>query len=103
MGSFLRVNVNYIALQEVLKQADLSKMKLPVYGAYMQGENLFNLKEFQPGILVIGNEANGISDLNQNEINRRISIPSFGTNGAESLNAAIAGAIIIGEYRRING
>lgn len=102
MGSFLRVNIQYISLTEVMKALNANQQfSIPVYGAEMEGENVFGFNEFKPGLLVIGNEANGIREETHKLLTRKISIPSFGSK-AESLNAAVAASILIAEYRRLN-
>lgn len=88
MGSFTRVQLYYCDLPKMLDHlAGIKK-----YGAFMQGENVHKLKIESPAILVIGNEANGIGKQVSGQMNYRISIPKIG--GAESLNAAVATAII---------
>ncbi len=88
MGSFVRVQLYYCNLPDTLRQfANIEK-----YGAYMQGENIHRLKISSPAIIITGNEAHGISTRVSEEVNHRIHIPRIG--GAESLNAAVATAII---------
>lgn len=77
------------------------KMNFSIYGACVDGESIYASKGFEAGILVIGNEANGISIENKN-FSQKISIPSYTKNSPESLNAAIATSIIISEYKRQN-
>lgn len=87
MGSFARVDVYYNYLSDILKQNNL-----PVYGALMQGESLYQSTIKENGILLIGNEGKGISEELLSYISNPITIPKIG--GAESLNAGIATAII---------
>lgn len=87
MGSFARVKVWYEELDTIL-----SLMKVPVYGALMEGDSLYKTNIAQKGALLIGNEGKGISENLQPYITNRVTIPASG--GAESLNAAIATAII---------
>lgn len=95
MGSIARVNMVYLDLEEFLKDT-----ALPVYGAFMDGEAVYG-KELPPhGILVMGNEANGISTGVAKHITERISIPQFGGTTTESLNVATATAILLNEIRR---
>lgn len=96
MGSFLRVDVFYTNLGSYL-----SKSALPVFGAFLDGENVHTLNFGSGGIIVIGNEANGISKEVEGFITRRITIPRFGQ--AESLNAGIATAVICDNLRRSPG
>jgi TrmH family RNA methyltransferase len=93
MGSFIRVNVFYTSLEEYL-----GKNKLPVFGTFLDGDNAHTLNFGLGGIVVIGNEANGISKAVERFVTRRITIPRFGH--AESLNAAIATAVICDNLRR---
>lgn len=94
MGSFTRVHLFYTDLKEFLRQTSL-----PVYGAYLEGENVHQQKFKKQGILLMGSESQGIrSDLEQ-FVNFKINIPSFGH--AESLNVGVATAIICDNMRRI--
>lgn len=93
MGSFTRVRVHYTNLADFLKAN-----RLPVYGTFLNGENAHSVNYGKVGILVIGNEANGISNEVEKYITTRITIPQFGK--AESLNAAIATAVILDNIRR---
>ena len=95
MGSIARVNVLYTDLTTFLSGVDL-----PIYGAYMKGENCHQHVFPNGGILVMGNEANGISDEVGEIIDRRIAIPQFGHATAESLNVAMATGILMNEIRR---
>ena len=75
-----------------------------VYGTFMDGANIYK-EELRTGadgpvIIVIGNEANGISAATAAEVSARISIPAYGNSGMESLNAAVATAITLSEFRR---
>lgn len=95
MGAFLRVNVVYRELDTLLKQHSIDN----VYGAVLNGANIYNNK-LSNGLIIIGNEANGISDANLKLINKPITIPSHQNNGTESLNAAMATSIIVSEFYR---
>jgi TrmH family RNA methyltransferase len=94
MGSITRVNVSYVNLNVFLKET-----KLPVFGTFMEGENLYKSQLPQKGIIVMGNEANGISPEIEQLITDKITIPRFG-NPTESLNVATATAIVLSEFRR---
>ncbi len=98
MGSIARVNVVYTPLVEFLSSAGE-----PVFGAYMEGENVHNTKWPGSGILVMGNEAHGISEEAGEQILRKVSIPQFSRESAESLNVATATAILLNELRREGG
>ncbi len=93
MGSFIRVNIFYTDLVQYL-----SNTRLPVFGAFLSGDNVHRLDFGTSGIIVVGNEANGISKEVESFVTKRITIPRFGH--AESLNAAIATAIICDNIRR---
>lgn len=98
MGSIARVNVNYVDLETFIKQT-----KLPVFGTFMDSENIYRTTLPQEGIIVMGNEANGISDTIEKLISKRLTIPRFGSlQITESLNVATATAIILSEFRRQN-
>ena len=94
MGSFLRVKVHYCDLNEVIKNKEI-----PVYGAVLEGENIYKCK-LQNGLIIIGNEANGINTINLEKITHPLTIPAAETSNTESLNAAMATAIICSEFFR---
>lgn len=96
MGSIARVNVNYLDLNEFIENT-----KLPVFGTFMDGKNIYKEKLPNEGIIIMGNEANGISKEIENNIKNRLTIPRFGDlQQTESLNVATATAIILSEFRR---
>jgi len=96
MGSIARVNVNYVDLNEYLEMTSL-----PVYGTFMDGATIYKEVLSEEGILVFGNEANGISSEIEMKIKNSIAIPRFGdSQKTESLNVATAAAIILSEFRR---
>ena len=96
MGSIARVNLNYIDLNKFLQQT-----KLPIYGTFMDGENIYKSSLSQDGIIIMGNEANGISKELEELVQNRITIPRFGdVQKTESLNVATATAIVLSEFRR---
>ena len=93
MGSFTRVSLFYTDLVKYLKG-----QQKPIYGAFLDSENVHTLKFAPSGYIVIGNEANGISEAVEEVVTHKITIPRFG--GAESLNAGIATAVICDNLRR---
>lgn len=98
MGAFLRVDIKYTSLQEVLSINACNK----VYGALLSGNDLYDEK-LEPGLILIGNEANGISKENLNFVQQALTIPAAASNRTESLNAAMAAGIICSEfYRQLN-
>lgn len=96
MGSFTRVQFFYENLGTVL-----SKWKLPVYGAFLEGENIHELEFIHPGVLLMGNESKGISPEIEKWVSHKVTIPGFGH--AESLNVAIATAILCDNFKRLIG
>ncbi|MDX2362704.1 MAG: RNA methyltransferase [Crocinitomicaceae bacterium] len=93
MGSLFRIPVEYVDLNEYL-----SSTKLPVYGALLEGDNVYHQTLSANGIVVMGNEGNGISDEIKPLIQYPICIPRFG--GAESLNVSVATGILLNEFKR---
>jgi RNA methyltransferase, TrmH family len=88
MGSFVRMNMWYKDLASFLDKTDIA-----VYGALLNGKNVFEMEKVEEGLLVIGNESKGISDEIQKYITQPVTIPRVGE--AESLNAAVATGIIL--------
>ncbi len=96
MGSLVRVNVSYLDLNSFL-----TITKMPVYGTFMNGENIYKTTLKTEGIIVMGNEANGINPTIEKIIKNRLTIPRFGNlQLTESLNVATATAIVLSEFRR---
>lgn len=96
MGSFSRVQFFYEDLANVFDQ-----WKVPVYGAFLDGENIHQMKQPAPGVLLMGNEAKGISLELEKKVTQKVTIPGFGQ--AESLNVAIATAILCDNFKRLMG
>ncbi len=98
MGSITRVNCVYLELQPFLE-----KSNSPIFGTFMDGENVYKTDLPKEAIIVMGNEANGISEAIEKTIRNKIAIPRFGAlQKTESLNVATATAIILSEFRRNN-
>jgi TrmH family RNA methyltransferase len=98
MGSILRVRIHYCDLALIL-----TGIGAPVYGTFMSGENLYASSLSREGVIVMGNEGKGISKEVERVICRRIAIPPYPNGGlgrSESLNVALATAIICSEFRR---
>jgi TrmH family RNA methyltransferase len=93
MGSLARVKVHYADLTELL-----SKIKLPVFGALLDGANIYQADFGNEGLILMGNEGNGIRQELQQKITKATTIPRIGK--AESLNVAIATAIFCSEISR---
>ena len=96
MGAFLRVKSQEIDLQQLIEETE----NLPVYGALLEGNNIFEEKLSKKGIVLIGSEGKGISDALLPFITHKIKIPAHG-EGAESLNAAVASGIICAAFRNL--
>jgi TrmH family RNA methyltransferase len=96
MGSFTRVRFFYEDLGDVLL-----RWQLPVYGAFLDGENIHQMAKPNRGVILMGNEANGISAELERKVSQKVTIPGFGK--AESLNVAIATAIICDNFKRLMG
>lgn len=94
MGSIARVSIVYTDLKALLQ-----KTEAPIYGTLLDGENIYEQPLSQEGIIVMGNEGNGISAPIRQLITHRLLIPQF-HEGPESLNVAIATAITCSEFRR---
>lgn len=96
MGSLTRVNINYVDLPDFLSQTQLD-----VFGTYMDGDNVYKSALPKSGVLVMGNEANGISNAVSKTVTSRLAIPRFGDlKSTESLNVATATAILLSEFKR---
>jgi TrmH family RNA methyltransferase len=96
MGSLTRVSIHYTDLENYI-----TKSNLDTFIADMDGENVYKTKLPKEGILVMGNEANGVSEEIKSLLQHKISIPRFGeTQETESLNVATATAILLSEFKR---
>jgi TrmH family RNA methyltransferase len=93
MGSLSRVNIIYTDLGVLFSQ-----INIPVYGAVLDGKSIYETEFGQQGIVLLGNEGNGISKSLQERIQYPITIPRYGK--AESLNVAISASIFCSELRR---
>ncbi len=97
MGSLFNVNIFYTDLSSLLKKHS----DLPVYGTFMDGENIYSKVLKDNGFIVMGNEANGITQETEKFVTEKLSIPTFNnTKAAESLNVAVAAAIVCSEFKR---
>ncbi len=99
MGALARVKVHYTDLEKYIHQLPVD---YPIYGTFMEGENIYTEQLTDYGLIVMGNEGNGISDSISALVNRRITIPNYPKNEAtsESLNVAVATSIVCAEFRR---
>ena len=100
MGAILRVRVRYAAPDAYLQQA--AAEGIPVYGTFLEGDNLYTTELTAAGIVVMGNEGRGITDTAARYVTRRLLIPPYPADrrSSESLNVAMATGIICSEFRR---
>lgn len=96
MGSFARVTVHTGVLTEAL-----AGVKIPILGCDLNGADVHELPPRQDAVIVIGSEGRGLSPAVQARVTQRVTIPRYG--GAESLNAAVAAAIVCDNLRRVSG
>jgi len=97
MGSLAHVHIIYCDLLELFAHC-----QCPVYGTLLDGKNIYEQPLSADGIIVMGNEGNGISEAVRQHITHRLLIPNYhtGDHTAESLNVAIATAITCAEFKR---
>ncbi len=96
MGSLTRVRVSYVDLKAYLEGSNE-----PVFGTFMDGDTIYAQTLPQNGIVIMGNEANGISKDIEALVTKKLSIPRFGSlQATESLNVATATAIVLSEFKR---
>jgi TrmH family RNA methyltransferase len=94
MGSFTRVEFFYEELSTVFQ-----RWKKPIYGAFLNGTDIHTMSNLTPGIILMGNESKGISAELESFVTQKVTIPGFGQ--AESLNVAIATAILCDNFKRL--
>lgn len=95
MGGLARVQVHYLDLERVLEEA-----RVPVWGTYLDGENIYGQGFGGPGILLFGNESQGIRPDWDHLVDRRLRIPAFRAAHVESLNIGVSAGILMAELRR---
>lgn len=98
MGGIARVKVHYTPLPDLIR----SLGEIPVYGTFLDGKNMYEQPLSSSGLIVMGNEGNGIGKEVEALINRKLYIPSYPQERetSESLNVAIATAVVCAEFRR---
>jgi TrmH family RNA methyltransferase len=98
MGAVARVKLHYCHLPAFIG----SLKDVPVYGTFLDGENMYGKELSAHGLIVMGNEGNGISDEVAQLVNERLYIPNYPPQRetSESLNVAIATSVICAEFRR---
>lgn len=99
MGALARVSLHYIDLQ---KAVDRLAGRTPVYGTFLNGKNIYTSPLQQKGLIIMGNEGKGISPTIEQAVTEKLTIPNYpeGRETSESLNVAIATAIICSEFRK---
>jgi len=111
MGALARVRVHYVDLPKWLKEYRIQNTEYrPIYGTLLEGDDMYEVlkeyriqsTEYRQGVIVMGNEGNGISQEVRQIITHPIRIPSYPKNAetSESLNVSIATAIVLAEFRR---
>lgn len=98
MGAIFRVHAQYTDIPALCRQFRAAGK--PVYGTFLDGQNIYQTELSGSGLIVMGNESNGISAQTAAEVNARILIPKAEGSKAESLNVAIATAITLAEFTR---
>ncbi len=99
MGSIAHVNIFYTDLNELLANIPDN---VPVYGTSLNGQNIYGQQLSPSGIIIMGNEGNGISPQIMSKVTKQLFIPSYNENcKADSLNVAIATALTCAEFRKI--
>lgn len=103
MGAISRVKVIYCNLPEILSAIRI-RFNVPIYGTFMEGNNIYTEALKPDGVIVMGNEGNGIGSGAEKIISHKIHIPTFAGDRStvESLNVAMAAAIVCSEFRRRN-
>ena len=100
MGAISRIRVHYTDLEKALTEA--SALGMPVFGTLLDGVDIYTSELSPSGVIVMGNEGNGLSEVVGSRLNHRLLIPSYPPSEptSESLNVAIATAICLSEFRR---
>lgn len=100
MGALARVRLHYTALSDLLRRT--AEAGLPVYGTFLDGQNLYEQPLEQRGVIVMGNEGKGVSREVEQRVTRKLYVPNYpaGRATSESLNVAIATAVVCAEFRR---
>lgn len=100
MGAIFRVRVHYCDLSETLMCC--SETSIPIYGTFLEGDNIYETELTKGGVIVMGSEANGISPQVAATVTRKLFIPPYPRDAhtSESLNVAVATAITCAEFRR---
>lgn len=100
MGAILRVKVHYTDLGSYLRQT--AELGCPIYGTFLEGQNIYQTNLSPAGVVVMGNEGRGVTPATESVVSRRLFIPPYPAErqGSESLNVAMAAGIVLSEFRR---
>jgi TrmH family RNA methyltransferase len=100
MGALAHVKVHYTGLEAWLRRNE--RQAFPVYGAFLDGANIYSEELSHAGVIIMGNEGNGIRPAIEALVSAKLFIPSYPSDRetSESLNVAIATAIVCSEFRR---
>lgn len=98
MGAIFRKKIIHCDIPQLCRRYKAGGK--PVYGTFLDGDDIYRSRLESEGLIVMGNESNGISPAVAAEVDARLLIPSFGGSGAESLNVAVATAITLSEFKR---
>lgn len=102
MGAVARVKIHYTDLPQYLHSVKESQPQTPLYGTFLEGKNIYKEPLSAHGIIIMGNEGNGISEQIKATVSHKLFIPNYPEDSitSESLNVAIATAITCAEFRR---
>lgn len=99
MGAIASVNIEYTDIINFVNK--IGNSDIPIYGTFLNGENIYSSKLKQTGVIILGNEGNGISEELEKLISNKLFIPQFNVErSVESLNVSMAAAIVLSEFRR---
>ena len=102
MGAISRVQIHYVDLYNFLHHTRIESSSTPIYGTFLEGKNIYREALSPNGVIIMGNEGNGISSKVEEMVTNKLFIPNYpeGCATSESLNVAIATAITCAEFRR---
>jgi TrmH family RNA methyltransferase len=102
MGAISRVQIHYVDLYSFLHHTRIESSSTPIYGTFLEGKNIYRESLSPNGVIIMGNEGNGISSKIEEMVTNKLFIPNYpeGCATSESLNVAIATAITCAEFRR---
>ena len=102
MGAISRVQIHYVDLYNFLRHTRIESSSTPIYGTFLEGKNIYREALSPNGVIIMGNEGNGISSKVEEMVTNKLFIPNYpeGCATSESLNVAIATAITCAEFRR---